>query len=131
MARWTYFAYHYHHFLKSDLFSAPGVGVWRIAGSSEADLSHALTVKQPLLHAASERCAMSDLHPQGHVTCVSMSIHMDQTHRSMSEMNQMNQHHWIIFCLPFLQRKMLNIVFCPTFLPRPGESGTKLCDLPL
>lgn len=106
LARRTSVASHIAHYryycfseVRPDLFSAPRVGVGRIGSAAKANLNHAFTVEQSLLHTAPERCAVSDLLPQGNIACVSMSIHVDQTHRTVSDTNNIGSK--IRFKLPF------------------------------
>ena len=65
------------------LSTAPGVGVGGVTGPPQADLHHPAAVQQPLLHTASEGGPVSDPLPQNHITGVSVSVNVDQTHRAV------------------------------------------------
>lgn len=61
----------------------PFICICRVTRAPQADLDHSLTVQKTVLHTTSEWSPMSNLLTQDDITGVSMSIHMDQTHRSI------------------------------------------------
>lgn len=70
------------------LAPAVSVGVQGHGGAPDADLHHALTVQETLVHAAAEGRPVVELLSEGLVSRVHVSVHVQQPHRAMPDDNR-------------------------------------------
>ena len=65
------------------LVKAPLVAVQGVDTAPQPNLDHSLAVKTPVLHGAPERCPMRYRGSQHRVSCVGVSVNMNQADRSV------------------------------------------------